>query len=74
MGSKGYKVGAHVVYKLQVHLVFVTKYRREMKRGGDMAGTTLEGSTDFISKPGIPVFVFIDRYVVAYRVTQKGMN
>jgi putative transposase len=29
MGSKGYSVGAHVVYKLQVHLVFVTKYRRK---------------------------------------------
>ena len=28
MGSKGYSAGAHVVYKLQVHLVFVTKYRR----------------------------------------------
>ncbi len=28
MGSKGYKTGAHVVFKLAVHLVFVTKYRR----------------------------------------------
>ncbi len=28
MGSKGYKVGAHVVFKLAVHVVFVTKYRR----------------------------------------------
>lgn len=29
MGSKGYKTGAHVVFKLAVHLVFVTKYRRK---------------------------------------------
>lgn len=29
MGSKGYSVGAHVVFKLAVHLVFVTKYRRK---------------------------------------------
>ena len=29
MGSKGYETGAHVVYKLSVHLVFVTKYRRK---------------------------------------------
>jgi len=29
MSSKGYKTGAHVVYKLSVHLVFVTKYRRK---------------------------------------------
>lgn len=29
MTSKGYSVGAHVVYKLSVHLVFVTKYRRK---------------------------------------------
>lgn len=29
MGSKGYSAGAHVVFKLQVHLVFVTKYRRK---------------------------------------------
>lgn len=28
MGSKGYSAGAHVVFKLAVHLVFVTKYRR----------------------------------------------
>jgi putative transposase len=27
-GSKGYSAGAHVVFKLQVHMVFVTKYRR----------------------------------------------
>jgi len=30
MGSKGYQTGAHVVFKLQVHLVFVTKYRRKV--------------------------------------------
>ena len=29
MGSKGYSAGAHVVFKLVVHLVFVTKYRRK---------------------------------------------
>ena len=29
MGSKGYQTGAHVVFKLAVHLVFVTKYRRK---------------------------------------------
>lgn len=29
MGSKGYQTGAHVVFKLSVHLVFVTKYRRK---------------------------------------------
>ncbi len=29
MGSKGYETGAHVVFKLSVHLVFVTKYRRK---------------------------------------------
>jgi len=29
VSSKGYSVGAHVVYKLSVHLVFVTKYRRK---------------------------------------------
>lgn len=29
MGSQGYKTGAHVVFKLAVHLVFVTKYRRK---------------------------------------------
>ena len=28
MGSAGYKTGAHVVFKLSVHIVFVTKYRR----------------------------------------------
>ena len=28
MSSKGYTTGAHVVYRLSVHLVFVTKYRR----------------------------------------------
>ena len=48
MSSKGYETGAHVVYKLSVHLVFVTKYRRKaitarvaevgkMKRGGAAA-------------------------------------
>lgn len=30
MGSNGYSVGAHVVFKLQVHMVFVTKYRRKV--------------------------------------------
>ena len=30
MGSKGYKTGAHFVFKMQVHLVFVTKYRRKV--------------------------------------------
>ena len=30
MGSKGYSTGAHVVFKLTVHLVFVTKYRRKV--------------------------------------------
>jgi putative transposase len=29
MSSKGYQTGAHVVFKLSVHLVFVTKYRRQ---------------------------------------------
>ena len=29
MGSQGYQTGAHVVFKLSVHLVFVTKYRRK---------------------------------------------
>lgn len=29
MGSKGYETGAHVVFKLSVHIVFVTKYRRQ---------------------------------------------
>lgn len=29
MGGKAHSVGAHVVYKLQVHMVFVTKYRRK---------------------------------------------
>lgn len=29
MSSKGYQTGAHVVFKLSVHLVFVTKYRRK---------------------------------------------
>jgi len=29
MGSKGDNTGAHVVFKLSVHLVFVTKYRRK---------------------------------------------
>mgnify|MGYP000078321886 CR=1 FL=1 len=29
-GSKGYSAGAHVVFKLQVHMVFVTKYRRKV--------------------------------------------
>lgn len=29
MGSAGYQTGAHVVFKLSVHLVFVTKYRRK---------------------------------------------
>ena len=29
MGSKGYQTGAHVVFKMSVHLVFVTKYRRK---------------------------------------------
>lgn len=28
MGSRGYETGAHVVFRLSVHLVFVTKYRR----------------------------------------------
>jgi putative transposase len=28
VGSAGYQTGAHVVFKLSVHLVFVTKYRR----------------------------------------------
>jgi len=28
VSSRGYSVGAHVVYKLSVHDVFVTKYRR----------------------------------------------
>ena len=32
MGSKGYSAGAHVVFKLVVHLVFVTKYRRNASR------------------------------------------
>ena len=40
----------------------------------DIASAVVEGSTDFINKPGIPVFVFIDRYVVAYRVTRRMMN
>lgn len=30
MSSKGYSTGAHVIYKMQVHLVFVTKYRRKV--------------------------------------------
>lgn len=29
MGSAGYQTGAHVVFKLSVHIVFVTKYRRK---------------------------------------------
>lgn len=29
MSSAGYETGAHVVFKLSVHLVFVTKYRRK---------------------------------------------
>ena len=29
MGSKGYQTGAHVVFKLSAHIVFVTKYRRK---------------------------------------------
>lgn len=28
MGSRGYQTGAHVVFKLSVHIVFVTKFRR----------------------------------------------
>lgn len=58
------------------------KYRCEFIKGYscciveaiERAGETVEGSTDFINKPGIPVFVFIDRYVVAYRVTDRKAN